>query len=238
MSCTLPLPHRARLLPPAAVVSFPLGSRVSDDQRLHDADRAHWEVQMMAQRTELESTWGARLEETRRALEATLEEATSRAAEDREALERAAALERVALEKAVASERAALESAAAAERTGAERGMGKRLKEMEAATERLVEEARSKWAEERAAAESSWANRMADMEAKYRKKLGTLQFAEGLGGVHAALRARVIAWKSASQKRWNTRRRGIQSSSDCQPPGCVIRIGFLPNKLLPIPHAM
>ncbi|GLC77749.1 hypothetical protein PLESTB_000959400 [Pleodorina starrii] len=149
--------------------------RLSDDQRLHDADRAHWESQLLAQRAELEGSWSVRLEETRRSLEAALEEATSRAAAEREALERTLDLERAAAERAAANARMAAESAAAEQRAALERGASKRLKEMEVAATRLVEEARSKWAAERATAEGAWANRMAEVEAKYRKKLEDLK---------------------------------------------------------------
>ncbi|GIL59684.1 hypothetical protein Vafri_14418 [Volvox africanus] len=150
-------------------------NRLSDDQRLHDADRAQWEAQLLAQRTELEATWSARLDDTRRNLETTLAEVTARAAVDRETLEKKMALERAALENAIASERAALESTSATERAALERNTSKRLKEMEMAATRVVDEARTKWAEERAAAEEAWANRIADVEAKYRKKLEDLK---------------------------------------------------------------
>jgi hypothetical protein len=45
------------------------GTRLTDEQRLHDADRAHWEAQLMAQRAELEASWAGRLEDTRRSLD-------------------------------------------------------------------------------------------------------------------------------------------------------------------------
>lgn len=126
------------------------GTRMSDEQRLHESDRAHWESQLMAQRAELESAWASRLDETRHALEAALEEATARAAS-----------ERAALEKGLASERQALERQAA-----------KRLEEAMQEAARGAEESRAKWAAERAAAEESWANRMAEQEAKFRRKMG------------------------------------------------------------------
>ena len=46
----------ARDAPPAG----PAGSRLSDEQRLYDGDRAHWEAQLMNQRAELETHWQVR----------------------------------------------------------------------------------------------------------------------------------------------------------------------------------